>query len=55
MTVHFAAIALAANPDLPLGRVGAGTCCWRSIEPIEWKLLTTVAVNTAGDALESMQ
>jgi Domain of unknown function (DUF4338)/Transposase DNA-binding len=56
MTVRFAAIALAANPDLPLWAVWAREHdAGEGIEPIEWKLLTTVAVNTAGDALERVQ
>jgi hypothetical protein len=54
--VRFAAIALAAKPDLPLWAVWARERdADEGIEPIEWKLLTTVAVNTVGDALERVK
>jgi Domain of unknown function (DUF4338)/Transposase DNA-binding len=50
IAVRFAAIALA---DLPLWAVSARELdAPEGIEPIEWMLLTTVAVNTVDDAVE---
>jgi hypothetical protein len=56
VNVRFAAITFASMPDLPLWAVWARQCAaGEGFEPIEWKLLTTVAVNTVGDALERVQ
>ena len=53
ISVRFAPLALAAKPDLPLWAIWARERdAPEGVAPIDWMLVTTVAVSTVGDALE---